>query len=534
MTVARRGFAIVGGMYLDALRLLALATLAAASAGLGSGPALASAERYGRVEFRPCTLAAPGMADTVAARCGTLTVAEAPPAAKPGKPGARRAGSAAQRASEPARLAPGSGEIRLAIAWVQAGAKRPRPDPVVMLAGGPGQSARESFPLAVGAFREILRHRDVLLIDQRGTGGSNPLRCSSEAEPERLRAAQPGPAEIRRLAAECAAGLDADLRHYTTSDAVRDLESVREALGLERWNLLGISYGTRLGLEYLRRHPGRVRTLVLDAVVPPQLALGAEHARNLETALDAQFASCATEPICRERFGAPRETLDRLLERVRRDPPSVRYRDPFSHALREETLTAERIAGVARLYAYAPQLGAMLPMSLYEALAGRPETLMAQARMIEGLVGQSIADGLQLSVACTEDVDLLRADPADARTLLGTAFVETLQAQCKVWPRGTRPADFHDPVRSDRPVLLLSGEFDPVTPPRYGELVAGTLPASRHLVVRGEGHGVIGAGCMPRLLARFVEGADPAALDASCLERLQRVPPFTGSHGWEP
>ena len=227
-----------------------------------------------------------------------------------------------------------------------------------MLAGGPGQSARDSFPLAAGAFREILRHRDVLLIDQRGTGGSNALRCSSEAELQRLRDADPGPADFRRLAAECAARLDADLRHYTTSDAVRDLESVREALDLERWNLLGISYGTRLGLEYLRRHPQRVRALVLDAVVPPQLALGAEHARNLETALDAQFERCASDPVCRERFGAPRETLDRLIERVRRDPPLVRYRDPFSNAVREESLTPERIAGVARLYAYAPQLGA--------------------------------------------------------------------------------------------------------------------------------------------------------------------------------
>jgi len=512
--------------------LILIVAVSATIVGLGAAPVRAAAsaepgsvERFGRIEFRPCTLAAPGMADTVAARCGTLTVPEAPPAA-----GASTTASSAR--TETASLAPA--QIRLAIAWVQAGAKRPRPDPVVMLAGGPGQSALDSFPLAAGAFREILRHRDVLLIDQRGTGGSNPLRCSREGDLERLRAEDLGLADFRRLAAECAARLDADLRHYTTSDAVRDLESVREALGLERWNLLGISYGTRLGLEYLRRHPQRVRTLVLDAVVPPQLALGAEHARNLETALDAQFARCADDPVCRERFGAPREPLDRLLARVRRDSPLVRYRDPFSNAVREESLTPERIAGVARLYAYAPQLGAMLPLSLYEALAGRPETLMAQSRMIEGLVGASIAEGLQLSVACAEDVDLLRVDPLDAGTLLGTAFVETLKAQCEVWPRGSRPADFHDPVRSDRPVLLLSGEFDPVTPPRYGALVAATLPNSRHLVVRGEGHGVIGAGCMPRLLARFVEGADPAALDASCLERLQRVPPFTGSHGWEP
>jgi pimeloyl-ACP methyl ester carboxylesterase len=192
------------------------------------------------------------------------------------------------------------------------------------------------------------------------------------------------------------------------------------------------------------------------------------------------------------------------------------------------------VASVARLYAYVPQLAAMLPRSLAEAAAGRPEVLMAQAAMIQDLVGEQITFGMQLSVICAEDADRLRVDPADADTLLGTAFVSTLLAQCEVWPKGARPADFNDPVQSDRPVLLLSGQLDPVTPPRYGDVVVRHLPNGRHLVAPGQGHNVFGSGCAPRLMGRFIAAANARDLDGSCLQQLAPPPPFVGPHGWDP
>jgi pimeloyl-ACP methyl ester carboxylesterase len=402
-----------------------------------------------------------------------------------------------------------------------------------MLAGGPGQSAREAFPSVAGSFRELLRERDVVLVDQRGTGGSNPIDCRTPGEAAATEATD-DPEAARRFAAECLAGLDADPRFYTTSDAVLDLEAVRAAIGAEQVNLVGISYGTRVALEYLRREPGRVRTAVLDGVVPPELALGSEHARNLESALDAHFALCEADADCRRQFGSPRELLDALLAGLREAPQRVRYRDPLTDETREDDLTTTAVAGIVRLYAYAPQLAAMLPRSLAEAAAGRREVLMAQARMIESLVGEQIALGSQLSVSCAEDADRLRVDPADAGTLMGTAFVAAVLAQCEVWPRGRRPADFNAPVRSDRPVLLLSGELDPVTPPRYGEAVVKHLPNGRHLVARGQGHNVMVAGCLPRLMARFVATADVRGLDAACLEQLAPPPPFLGAYGWGP
>jgi pimeloyl-ACP methyl ester carboxylesterase len=462
----------------------------------------------GSLRFEPCTLSAPGLPVTVAAQCASLDVPED-------------------------RSRPQGRRIRLAVAWVPTDARQPRPDPVVMLAGGPGQSALQSFPAVAGAFGAVLRHRNVVLVDQRGTGGSNLLGCPA-APPGRAAASNETPEAARRAAEQCLRGLPGDPRFYTTSDAIADLEAVRVAIGAPSLNLVGVSYGTRVGLEYLRRHPATTRTLVLDGVVPPQLALGSEHARNLDAAVNAQFDRCAADPACAARYGSPRVALDQLRARLQRDPQKVSFRDPLTDAPREEMLTAGTVAGVVRLYAYAPQMFALLPWSLAEASAGRPEAFMAQAAMLDSLVGEQIALGMQLSVTCSEDAALLRENPADRDTLMGNAFIASIRAQCEAWPKGHVPADFHEPVASDRPVLLLSGEFDPVTPPRYGAQVVKTLPNGRHLVLRGQGHGVITAGCAPRLLAQFVDRADARGLDVACLDQLIRTPVFTGAYGWGP
>jgi pimeloyl-ACP methyl ester carboxylesterase len=498
--------------------LQAVRAFVGAALGLSGGLAAAGtaatpvAVPYGQLNFTPCTLTQPGQAQTVAARCSALRVPEN-------------------------RTVAGGRTIELAIAWVPSTAKNPAPDPVVMLAGGPGQSALQAFPTAQHAFRDVLRQRSVLLIDQRGTGRSGPLECPRALDATKLRSLDTGSVDqARQLTEACRAeiGPGVDLRAYTTGDYVADLEDVRRALGVREYNLIGGSYGTRVGLEYLRRHPDSVRTLVLDAVVPPTLILGADHARNLEAAVDAQFARCANDAECKRRFGSPRAKLDELRQRLRDEPQLVSYRDPLSNELREDELTEAGVTAVVRFYAYAPQLFAMVPMLLAEAVGGRYDTLMAQSSMMEQLVGEQMYIPLQLSVSCAEDAPWMRVNPADADTLLGTEFVAFMQAQCSVWPRGPVPADFHHPVQSDKPVLLLSGELDPVTPPRYGAEVQRTLPQSRHFVLRGQGHSVMGVGCSPRLIADFIASADARALDGACLEQLQYAPPFTGAHGWGP
>lgn len=466
---------------------------------------------FGHLQFEPCTLTAPGQPLTVEARCTTMRVPED-------------------------RARPQGRQIDLAIAWVPSTARAPAPDPVVMLTGGPGQAAQESYPQVSHAFREVLKQRHVILVDQRGTGRSSPLECPATIEKASESAVQTIDLDVaRKLTQECLAELgDADPRFYTTNDYIADLEAVREALGVAEVNLVGVSYGTRVGLEYLRRHPQRVRAVVLDSVVPPTLILGSEHARNLDDALEAQFALCERDAVCRERYGSPRARLDALLAQLRKQPIEVSYLDPITNEQRKDTLAADTVAGVVRLHAYSPHMFAMLPMLLDAAARGRYDTLMAQARMIEQLVGEQIGMALQLSVTCAEDAPWLQRNPADAGTVLGTAFVDLVLTQCEVWPRGKAPADFHEPVKVDRPVLALSGEFDPVTPPRYGERVVADLPRARHIVLKGQGHSVMGVSCMPRLMARFLSKLELEQLDTSCLDTLGAPPPFAGAYGWEP
>lgn len=467
--------------------------------------------RYGQLRFEPCALSVARM-DAVEAQCTTLAVPE-----NPARPDAR--------------------QIELAIAWIPAGGEA-EPDPVFMIAGGPGQSALDSYPLLHRAFSDVRRSRHVILVDARGTGDSNPLSCSEEADESFF--ANPElqtPQAARAFAQRCRDRLEdrADLRFYATADHVRDLDSVREALGAETINLLGISYGTRVALQYAKRHPEHTRTLTLDSVVPNTLVLGQEMARNLDDALAQQFARCRAEPACLRNLGDPAQNLADVSERLKSGVSEpVRYRDPTSGQWRSETPGYGHLAALVRMYAYQPAAASMLPLLLHEAAQGRFESLLAQSRLLTANISDSIAFGMQLSVMCTDDAAELEVDPADADTVLGNELVTLMQAQCAVWPRGERREDFRTPLSGDVPVLAISGENDPVTPPRYGDAAIQSLPEGRHLVLPGQGHNVIGSGCMPELFAQFLESADAQALDAECLQRLQPTPPFAGLYGWEP
>jgi pimeloyl-ACP methyl ester carboxylesterase len=265
------------------------------------------------------------------------------------------------------------------------------------------------------------------------------------------------------------------------------------------------------------------------------MVLGADHARNLEAALDVHFQRCRDTPACIEALGDPRNRLDEVAARLRAgglDP--VRYRDPASGEWREETPTYDHLAGVLRMYAYSPLSAAALALIIHQADEGDYTGLLAMMRMMSRDMGSQMATGMHHSVICAEDADDFPVTPSDEDTVLGGMLVEFIRTLCEVWPRGARPADFREPLTGDFPVLLVSGEYDPVTPPRYGDEVAAHLGNARHLVLRGQGHSLMATGCMPKLAAQFIERADAADLDVSCLDRLAPSPPFSGLHGWEP
>lgn len=494
-----------------------LATALAVAAGGCTPPGNGAAAgddgrlRVGTIDFAPCALSAVG-ARAVEAQCAQFEVPED-------------------------HDAPDGRRIRLAVALLPARAQA-EADPVVMIAGGPGQSALASYPGVAEAFNDVRRSRHVLLVDARGTGGSNPLHCKDEEGGHAFGPEQDTSADaMRAFAVRCRAALEpaSDLRRYATSDHVRDLEAVRMALQVPQLNLVGVSYGTRVAQQYAKAYPDATRAVVLDGVVPNDMVLGQEHARNLEAALAAQFERCRAEPACVGNLGDPSQHLSAVRAALEAgDLPAVGYRDPISGEWLEDTPGFEHLASLLRMFSYQPAGSATLPLLLHDAAQGRYAPLLAQSRMLTASIGDMIAHGMQLSVMCTEDARELTMDPADNDSVLGNAMVTMLQAQCAAWPTVPRPADFRAPLSGDVPVLAISGEFDPVTPPRYGDAVAAHLPRGRHLVAPGQGHNVIGIGCMPKLFAQFIERADAEGIDASCLERLSPAPPFAGYYGWEP
>jgi pimeloyl-ACP methyl ester carboxylesterase len=496
-----------------------LAALSAALVLAGCGPQAeiagprATSEgnlRYGALTFKPCALSVP-RTGAVEAQCATLTVPE-----NHDQPEGRK--------------------IELAIALVipdrQAAA-----DPIVMIAGGPGQSALETYPLAHEAFKDARRTRSVLLLDARGTGKSHPLKCEYPESPSAWGEINEDSVGIARAIAErCRDALaeDSDVRYYTTEDHIRDLDLVRAKLGIEQLNLMGVSYGTRVAQQYAKRYPQHTRTVTLDSVVPSSLVLGQEHARNLDAALKLQLARCTLDAACTRNLGDPTGKLEALRVRLRAgNLAPVRFRDPVSGEWRTEAPAYGHLALLLRLYSYQPQLASMLPLIVHDATEGHFENLLAQAHIVYSSVSESIMRGMELSVTCSEDTELA-PDADDAGTLLGSDFAEIVRAQCEVWPKRERPADFRAPLAGNMPVLVISGELDPVTPPRYGDAVIESLPNARHLILPGQGHSVVGVGCMPKLFAQFIENADAKSLDAACLNRLSPTPPFAGNYGWEP
>ncbi len=425
--------------------------------------------------------------------------------------------------------APQGVQIDVHFAVLPALARHKRPDPLVFFAGGPGQSAIALAGTVERLFGRIANRRDLVLIDQRGTGRSAPLDCG-EDRPTRPLAEAADPA--RRLAdlRECRQRLQTlphgDLRFYTTSIAAADADAVRRALGAERVNLVGGSYGTRAALEYMRQFPQAVRRAVLDGVAPPDMALPASFSGDNQAALDAVLAACEAEPACGTRYPQLRAQWQALLAGL---PREVTLTHPVTRAEERVTLTRETLLGLVRTPLYAPAQAAALPLALAEAAQGRFTALAGLAATGGGGRGLQLAQGMHFSVVCAEDLPrMAAAGPPGAD--FGDAFADLYRQACADWPRGEVPAAFYTVPPALAATLVLSGGLDPATPPRHGERVAKLLGAkARHVVVPNAGHGVMGVGCMRDVVFRFVDAEtdDSAlALDAACAQALPRPRAF--------
>jgi pimeloyl-ACP methyl ester carboxylesterase len=411
----------------------------------------------------------------------------------------------------------------------------PAPDPLVLINGGPGGSGVDLYLQLRAAFEPIRRERDILLLDQRGTGRSlSGLDCELPADFELVTATAD---EIRATVQSCIAEFDHDPRLFTTTLAVEDLESLRQSLGIEQWNVYGVSYGTRVAQHYLRRHGDHVRTMILDGVVPPDLALGPAIAADAERALQAIFTRCLESRSCNARFPDLALRFEELRRRFIDQSIEVVLNDPVTGEPKSVEIDESHLQGAVRLMSYNDATVALLPLVIEAAHEGNLLPLAAQAELQIQSVSESIGFAMHNSVVCTEDAPWFPPgnDPNAALLYLGTTVIDGLRAICESWPAGVIDEDFKEPVVSDRPVLLLSGEYDPVTPPTYAERVAAAgLTNSRRIVARGQGHGIASVGCVPRIMQDFVGAAAAQDLDTSCLDREPPMPFFLNFQGPSP
>ena len=469
-----------------------------------------SATNAQSLELEDCRInAGPGSSSTKA-RCGTLI-----------------------RPLDPSGEEPG--EIELRVAVVPALNLTPEPDPLVPIAGGPGQGSVQFYMAYSWAFEDVRRNRDILLIDQRGTGESATMDC--EFDDDMVEGEYSTELTIE-YTERCLAELPYDPRFFTTSVAVTDMEAVREALGYPSLNLYGVSYGTRVAQHFARRYPDSTRSVVIDGVVPPQLSLGPEIATESQKAVDKVLARCAAEESCNERYPDLAEAFSRVVADLRDIGVEITVPNPSTGRPEEVLFGAGEFAAAIRLLAYHPNSMALMPLLIHEAGKGNLIPLGSQYMMTMIAMMDSMSLGMHNAVMCTEDVPFYDPSTIDYDGLeasyMGTFQLEALEAICSVWPAGPIDEGFKAPLATDLPVLLLSGDADPITPPRYAELAAVDLENATHLIGKDQGHGQIGVGCTRRLVADFINTADPTGLDASCLERSFVMPFFLDFSGPNP
>jgi pimeloyl-ACP methyl ester carboxylesterase len=472
----------------------------AAAQGAGTGPAGPAWRAALRAKLAPCRVPDLG----VEALCGSYPVWE------------NRAAGSGRR-------------IDLKVVVVPALNSDPARDPIFFFAGGPGEAATENIGL-IGELGELRFDRDMVFIDQRGTGGSHALDCRLPGGPQDLQGYLRDlfPREpMRECERTLAAG--ADLTLYSTPIAMDDIDEVRAWLGYERINLFGGSYGTVAAQVYMRQHPEHVRSAVLIgcSILDPRTPLF--HARQAQAALDKVFDDCADDAACRAAYPDLRGDLKALLARLDRGPVEAAVRgEPGG---RPVTLSLARGPAMAALRSmlYGSRLAARIPFVVHRAAAG-DFTPLAQRALDYGRdpVG---GDGLYMSVVCTEGT--ARIDPAlvereTAGTFLGDDRIRQQVEVCSFWPRSRLPAGYWEPLTIAAPVLVVSGWLDPVTPPEWGAEVARHLPNGLHVVIRDAAHGGFGLThpeCLRRLLADFYTSGAAAGLDTSCT-RLMKRPPF--------
>lgn len=452
------------------------------------------------IELGPCDHIA-----VTAARCGTLRVPEN-------------------------RADPAGRTIDIHVAVAAASGPDPLPDPIFFFHGGPGAAASDQAAGNIERWRALNTRRDLVFIDQRGTGLSAPLHCRFIGDPDDPDTYAIDLFDLQHLrACRDHHRNRADLTRYATADALQDVESVRTALGYTLINAVGISYGTRVVQEYIRRHPGRVRAALLLGAVPPARSITEGMARSLDATLNQLFDSCDADPACRAAYPRLRSDTAGLLRHAR-DQGVAATIALDAAAARETVISYQQLVAWIRGRLYSVADSARLPRALSQAARGDAGEVVLGAIRWRRQLTRSLSEGMYASVACAEDMPFVdvEAELAEAAgTWMGGHRVISQQAACAIWPRAAVPADLKTPVTAPTPILVINGDRDPATSLAWARAIVERAPNAHLVVASNRSHSLAFAwqDCLGPLAGQFIDRAAVDAVDDACAARLA-LPPF--------
>lgn len=424
-----------------------------------------------------------------------------------------------------------SREISLQILRLPAISPAPKQDPLFLIQGGPGASSIDMANQVHWAFADVRKNRDLIFVDQRGTGKSNALQCEQLSEEEQL-LPELAQSEISlQLAKACAEKYRQQIPFYTTPYAVQDLDAVRRALGYEKINLWGVSYGTRVALEYMRAFPQRARVAILDGVAPVQLALPKYFQEDALAALQAVNSECQMQEKCKTLYGDIVEKTQLIAQRLAK-PVNIQFEHPRHQQATHILLTPKRFSSLIFMSLYSRDLSVLLPRAIAEAERGDYRLLASLSALAEEQPSfNNISEAMRYTVVCNEDAQFISAeDKVNAKAFFGINMLKDLSDVCALWPKAPLPENYNDPIKSSTPSLLLSGGHDPVTPARWAELVAKDLPNSRQLVAPGGNHSISMEGCLPKIIAQFIEMGEVEGISDDCVKHIASLPPVLGAN----
>jgi len=387
--------------------------------------------------------------------------------------------------------------------------------PLMFLAGGPGQAAAELASGLTNVFYEVRKTRDLILVDQRGTGASHPLQCEDAAE-QNVYALTPEDFSVQDIK-DCLINLTGDLSQYNSENAIRDFDAVRLALGHQQINIYGGSYGTRAGLVYMRMFPESLRSVVLDSVGPIEVPIGL-FGQSSARSFNLLLTNCQNEPSCQQAFPQLEQEFQTLLARLEKAPEKVNIAHPRLGTQTKFVISKAKLLGTIRSQLYSVATRTLVPLVIHQAFLGNYMPLAGLIAQTEG--GQGIYIGLLFNITCNEDYPRISITDfeRDANNDFGGDDSHFgFKIACPLWPK-YHPSDaFYKPVTVDIPTLILSGDLDPVTPPSNGEYSANSLPNNHHIVVKNAAHTVAMSTCASDLINEFLTSLKPKTLDESCL-----------------